>query len=105
MLFGSECRHFGKYRDIAGGNCRPPRPDFSAFVCCFVAPPGSALDRQRCARRDHPGEFRYVVVAQAKTAMTDVAAKMTRDELDEAKRRERQWKARPEGKAGGSGPN
>ena len=38
-------------------------------------------------------------------AMTDVAAKMTRDELDEAKRRERQWKARPEGKAGGSGPN
>ncbi len=38
-------------------------------------------------------------------AMTDVAAKMTRDELDEAKRRERQWKAQPEGKAGGSGPN
>ena len=37
-------------------------------------------------------------------AMTDVAAKMTRDELDEAKRREHQWKARPEGKAG-SGPN
>jgi uncharacterized protein len=29
-------------------------------------------------------------------AMTDVAAKMTREELDEAKRRERGWKAQPE---------
>ncbi len=29
-------------------------------------------------------------------AMTDVAAKMTREELDEAKRRELRWKAQPE---------
>jgi hypothetical protein len=38
-------------------------------------------------------------------AMTDVAAKMTREELDEAKRRERQWKVQPEVKTGGAGPN
>jgi len=38
-------------------------------------------------------------------AMTDVAAKMTRDELDEAKRRERQWKVQLEGKIGGGRPN
>jgi TPR repeat protein len=37
-------------------------------------------------------------------AMTDVAAKMTREEIDEAKRRERQWKVQPEAKTGG-GPN
>jgi hypothetical protein len=37
--------------------------------------------------------------------MTDVAAKMTRDELDEAKRRERQWKVQLEGKIGGGRPN
>ena len=36
-------------------------------------------------------------------AMTDVGAKMTRDELDEAKRRERQWKVQPEGKMGAGG--
>ena len=38
-------------------------------------------------------------------AMTDVAAKMTREELVEAKRRERQWKVQPEVKTGGGGPN
>jgi uncharacterized protein len=38
-------------------------------------------------------------------AMTDVAAKMTREELDEAKRRERGWKAQPEVKPDGGGPN
>ncbi len=38
-------------------------------------------------------------------AMTDVAAKMTREELDEAKRRERQWKVQPEVKTGGRAPN
>ena len=38
-------------------------------------------------------------------AMTDVAAKMTRDELDEAKRRERAWKAQPEVKTGAGGTN
>jgi uncharacterized protein len=37
-------------------------------------------------------------------AMTDVAAKMTRDELDEAKRRQRAWKAQPELKTGAVGP-
>lgn len=31
-------------------------------------------------------------------AMTDVSAKMTGEELDEAKRRERRWKAQPEAK-------
>jgi uncharacterized protein len=36
-------------------------------------------------------------------AMTEVAAKMTRDELDEAKVRERRWKVQPEGKIGGRG--
>jgi uncharacterized protein len=38
-------------------------------------------------------------------AMTDVAAKMTREELDEAKRRERQWKVQPEVKTGRGAPN
>ncbi len=38
-------------------------------------------------------------------AMTDVAAKMTREELEEAKRRERRWKVQPEVKAGAGGPN
>jgi TPR repeat protein len=38
-------------------------------------------------------------------AMTDVAAKMTREELDEAKRRERRWKAQPEVKTDAGGPN
>jgi hypothetical protein len=28
--------------------------------------------------------------------MTDVTAKMTREQIDEAKRRERGWKAQPE---------
>jgi TPR repeat protein len=38
-------------------------------------------------------------------AMTDVAAKMTRDELDEAKLRERRWKVQPEVKTRSGGPN
>lgn len=38
-------------------------------------------------------------------AMTDVAAKMTREELDDAKRRERGWKVQPEVKPRGGGPN
>jgi hypothetical protein len=31
-------------------------------------------------------------------AIQDVTAKMTREQIDEAKLRERQWKAQPEGK-------
>jgi TPR repeat protein len=38
-------------------------------------------------------------------AMTDVAAKMTREELDEAKRRERLWHVKPEVKTGADRPN
>jgi hypothetical protein len=38
-------------------------------------------------------------------AMTDVAAKMTREELDEAKRRERLWHVQPEVKTGRDRPN
>lgn len=38
-------------------------------------------------------------------AMTDVAAKMTREELEEAKRRQRGWKAQPEVKTRAGGPN
>jgi hypothetical protein len=37
-------------------------------------------------------------------AMTDVAAKMSREEIDEAKRREHEWKVQPEMKTAGGGP-
>jgi len=66
-----------------------PQDNIEAFKWLLLAfsglPPGGA-------RSD---------VAQA---MTDVAAKMTRDELDEAKRREHFWKVQPEQKIGGSAP-